>query len=366
MQKNIKVIAFYLPQFYPTKENDLWWGNGFTEWTNVGKSKPLFKGHYQPRVPADLGYYDLRLTGVREKQSELAKEAGIEGFCYWHYWFGNGDRLLDTVFDEVLMSGKPDFPFCLGWANHSWYKKTWTAEGTDKLLKEQRYCGVQDYTEHFQYVLKAFKDHRYIRHGNRPIFYVFDPESLPQEFLETWNRLAVENGLEGICFIGRIKDDLKYQRILDKGFSFVAPERTNAISIKASLFTRRYHQLINRFIGRPRNCYTYRHASEFFIDYKYDTKTEFLPSIIPGWDHSPRSGRNGFMLHDSTPEYFASHVRKVLSLIKGRATEDRIIFLKSWNEWGEGNYMEPDLKWGAGYIKALRTELDKFTSNNPD
>lgn len=120
-----KIIALYLPQYYPFKENNEWWGTGFTEWTNVGKAKPLFKGHYQPRVPADLGYYDLRLPCIREQQAQLAKEAGVYGFCYWHYWFGNGRRLMNLVFDEVLSTGKPDFPFCLGWANHSWYAKNW-------------------------------------------------------------------------------------------------------------------------------------------------------------------------------------------------------------------------------------------------
>ena len=119
-----RLISFYLPQFYPTPENDEWWGKGFTEWTNVGRAKPLFKGHYQPKVPADLGYYDLRIPEVREQQADLAREAGIEGFCYWHYWFGNGKRLLDRVFREVVETGKPDFPFCLCWANHSWYAKT--------------------------------------------------------------------------------------------------------------------------------------------------------------------------------------------------------------------------------------------------
>ena len=157
-----RVIAFYLPQYHPFKENDEWWGKGFTEWTNVGRAKPLFRGHYQPRVPADLGYYDLRMPEVREKQVNLAKEAGIEGFCYWHYWFGNGRRLMESVFDEVLISGKPDFPFCLGWANHSWFAKTWDKDGKkDKLLIEQQYLGIEDFKTHFGYALKAFKDPRY-------------------------------------------------------------------------------------------------------------------------------------------------------------------------------------------------------------
>ena len=146
MNKQVKIIAFYLPQYHPFKENDEWWGKGFTEWTNVGKAKPLFRGHNQPRVPTELGYYDLRLPLVREQQAQMAQDAGIYAFCYWHYWFGNGKRLIPEVFQEVLDSGKPDFPFCLGWANHSWYAKNWNSDGTttNRLLMEQTYPGIDD------------------------------------------------------------------------------------------------------------------------------------------------------------------------------------------------------------------------------
>ncbi len=162
-EKEIRVIAFYLPQFHPTPENDQWWGKGFTEWTNVGKAKPLFRGHYQPRVPADLGYYDLRVSETRVEQAEMARKYGIEGFCYWHYWFGNGRQLLQRPFQEVLASGQPDFPFCLSWANHSWEDKQFSKEGTHKMLMEQLYPGETDEIAHFNYLLPAFKDHRYIR-----------------------------------------------------------------------------------------------------------------------------------------------------------------------------------------------------------
>ena len=158
MNKRARVIAFYLPQYHPIPENDEWWGKGFTEWTNVGKAKPLFKGHYQPRVPADLGYYDLRLPIVREQQAEMAREAGVEGFCYWHYWFGNGKTLLAEIFDDVLKSGKPDFPFCLGWANHTWTRRNWNGAGKHKNedLLLQTYPGEHDHIQHFYNVLPAF------------------------------------------------------------------------------------------------------------------------------------------------------------------------------------------------------------------
>ena len=158
-----RVIAFYLPQFHPVKENDEMWGKGFTEWTNVAKAKPLYKGHYQPQIPADLGFYDLRVPDVRVEQANMAKEYGVEGFCYWHYWFGNGKRILERPFNEVLQSGSPDYPFCLGWANHSWSNKTWqkTAHFTKNItFLEQTYPGDEDYILHFNTLLPAFKDHR--------------------------------------------------------------------------------------------------------------------------------------------------------------------------------------------------------------
>ena len=179
MENIIRPIAFYLPQFFPTKENDLWWEPGFTEWTNVARAVPLFKGQYQPRIPRDLGFYDLRVPETREKQVMLAKEAGIEGFCYWHYWFGNGRRLLADVFHDVVISGKPDFPFCLCWANHSWYKKTWDPTKPNTLLIEQTYPGTKDYEAHFYEMLPAFKDSRYMKVDGKLIFGVFAPNDIP-------------------------------------------------------------------------------------------------------------------------------------------------------------------------------------------
>ena len=203
-----RVIAYYLPQYHPVPENDKFWGKGFTEWTNVAKAKPLFKGHYQPQIPADLGFYDLRLPEVREEQAKLAKEAGIEGFCYWHYWFGKGKKVLDMPFNEVLRLGKPDFPFCLGWANHSWTTKTWEkgkSFTTETMIFEQLYPGDEDYIAHFYDVLPAFKDKRYITVEEKPLFVIFDPAAFKDatHFMKLWNKLAKENGLKGIYFVGR-------------------------------------------------------------------------------------------------------------------------------------------------------------------
>lgn len=354
------VIAFYLPQFHSIPENDEWWGKGFTEWTNVKNAKPLFKGHYQPRVPTELGYYDLTSSKVREEQAKLAHEAGITGFCYWHYWFGNGKRLLGEIFDDVIRLKTPDFPLCLGWANHSWYMKTWDKNGTDKLLVEQVYGGEEDYIRHFNYALKAFKDERYMKIEGKPIFFIYDAMAVPNDFLRVWEKISRNNGFEGICFIGRIKSNDEYEKVLSKGFSYITCERINNIQTSKCTLNRRISQCLHLLKGQPANCYSYSKAYPFFINKEIDFKPNFIPTIIPNWDHSPRSGNKGFILHGSTPHLFRKHIKQVFHILHDRPTKDQIVFLKSWNEWAEGNYMEPDSRWGKQYIEVLREELDLY------
>ena len=199
------IIAYYLPQFHPFKENDEWWGKGFTEWTNVGKARPLYKGHYQPKIPADLGYYDLRLPIIRQQQVELAKEAGISGFCYWHYWFGGkGRQLMNDIIDNVHNEGKPDFPFCLGWANESWKAKQWRYDGLgDKILMEQRYEGDEDYRLHYEYACELFKDKRYIYIDSKPFFLIYKPNQFVdiKRFISLWNQWIKEDGLAEKCIL---------------------------------------------------------------------------------------------------------------------------------------------------------------------
>ena len=212
-----RIIAFYLPQYHPIPENDAWWGKGFTEWTNVGKAKPLYRGHYQPRVPADLGYYDLRVPETRQAQADMARSYGVEGFMYWHYWFGGGKRLLERPFNEVLASGEPDFPFALAWANETWKGFAHGLTNRNTLI-EQRYLGEQDYIDHFHAVLPAFRDRRYITVDGKPLFMVYKPLQHPdmQAFVELWQRLARENGLPGIYFVGQA-DVGQEQKILRLG-----------------------------------------------------------------------------------------------------------------------------------------------------
>ena len=368
METKARVIAFYLPQFHPIPENDEWWGNGFTEWTNVGKARPLFRRHYQPRVPADLGYYDLRLPEVREQQASLAREAGIEGFCYWHYWFGNGKRLLQRVFDEVLESGKPDFPFCLGWANHSWYAKTWDRSASDKLLIEQTYPGETDAKDHFHFLIKAFRDSRYIKVNGAPFFFIFEPLSVPKHYLDLFRKWTIEQGFPDIYLVANVNwgdDDDKY---LNYGYNAVLHNRlakprenrwahlsTTQIYIdKASRFIK------EKFLGIPRNALDFKKYMPVLFDAKIDSKIESIPEIIPQWDHSPRSGSRAgaAIFYNTTPELFYQQVITALDIIKEKPQENRLLILKSWNEWAEGNYMEPDLRYGKKYIEALRKALD--------
>ena len=355
---NPRVIAFYLPQYYPTIENDEWWGKGFTEWTNVGNAKPLFKGHYQPRVPADLGYYDLRIPEVREVQAQMAREAGIEGFCYWHYWF-SGRRLLDRVFEEVLESGKPDFPFCLCWANHSWFQKTWDPNKPDKLLIKQEYPGIEDYEKHFYAMLPAFKDERYIKVGNKPVFGIFAPMDIPSvgDFFRTWNKLAKLNGLDGFYFFGYTIAVNQVESILQLGFDSVVIDYVRSSLNTRSLLYRALVKIKRGFLNIP-------HLVEYceYVKYAlalYQKNENVHPSIDPNFDHSPRSGTKGTILINSTPEKWGNLCRKMLVKISGRFPETNFLFIKAWNEWGEGNYLEPDLKYGTGYLNELKKALEE-------
>ncbi|MEQ3237806.1 glycosyltransferase WbsX family protein [Bacteroides cellulosilyticus] len=381
--RKARVIAFYLPQFHPTPENDYYWGKGFTEWTNVGKAKPLFKGHNQPRVPADLGYYDLRLPEVREQQAKMAKEAGIEGFCYWHYWFGNGKMTLERPFQEVLESGKPDYPFCLGWANHSWSNKTWTKTSQfskDMMIFEQCYPGVKDDIAHFEYVLKAFKDKRYICVDGKPLFLVFKPLEVPhmKSFIELWQKLAIENGLKGIYFVGIAhtasnyiyKYGLKIPRIprtdetamyclqtLNLGFDAV---NTRGLWRAEVLSKGAFLKVIYAGLKKIGFDFVEKYDYNKIIDNFYteeEKKENIYPTILPQWDRTPRCGLKAPIYVNSTPSNFGKAIERVLKMIDEKKEEHKIMFLMSWNEWGEGNYVEPDLKYHDGYLKVLREKI---------
>lgn len=380
-----RVIALYLPQFHPIPENDRWWGPGFTEWTNVVKAKPLFRGHAQPKIPADLGFYDLRLPETRIRQAELAREAGIEGFCYYHYWFGHGRQLLERPFNEVVASGEPDFPFCLCWANHTWSNKTWerkSAMQKNSVLMEQEYPGVEDDTAHFNSLLTAFRDKRYMKVDGKLLFVVYNPYDMPQPraFIDTWRRLAKEHGLPGFHFVGMTPSTLTFkvmpdgtrqravpnlsssahifQSVLDMGFDAV-----NSMGKRRGemLYEGKWMNLAKtalRHIGLPTGSMRYDYAKtvrHFFAP--EDRWENVYPTLLPQWDRTPRvASYDGVYVH-ATPEKFQQHIRQAMELIADKQEEHRILFLKSWNEWGEGNYVEPDLQYGHGFLDAIRNGI---------
>lgn len=357
----VRAIAFYLPQFYPTPENDEWWAPGFTEWTNVGKARPLFRGHYQPRVPADLGYYDLRVPETREKQAEMARTYGIEGFCYWHYWF-NGRRLLDLVFREVVESGKPDFPFCLCWANHSWYAKTWNPNSPDKLLIEQTYDGESDYIAHFDAMLPAFKDNRYIRIDGKLVFGIFDVGFKEfKAFSSCWNRLAKENGIGEFYFFGLCQEAYQIPIARNNGFdNVVADSLVDTHYFSESKLKRKWGLIKRDYFHQPHvvhydNYVTY---SLGFFRNNYEKDPHIIPCIEPGFDHSPRSGIRGVVFDKTTPEKWGQVCKGVIDLIVNSKTHsEKVMFIKAWNEWAEGNYLEPDLKYGKGFLDEFASKI---------
>lgn len=346
----IRPIAFYLPQFYPTPENDEWWGKGFTEWTNVARAKKLYPRHYQPRIPADLGFYDLRIPSVREEQAAMARQAGIEGFCYWHYWFA-GRRLLDKVFTEVVETGKPDFPFCLCWANHSWSQKTWDVSKPDKLLIEQTYPGKEDYEAHFYSLLPAFRDKRYIKVDGRLLFGIYAPAHLPDSALlfETWNSLAEKNGLSGFYFFGFSQED--YASWKDQKYDTIVHDCLNDVFNHPELdghLLRLKKRAARKFLKYP---YTtqYDNYVHYTCQFLRDNP-QITPCIDPDFDHSPRSGGRWVIVDGSTPEKWGDLCRQTKGILQDRKNDSGLLFIKAWNEWGEGNYLEPDLKWGRRYL----------------
>ena len=354
MKTKARVIAFYLPQFYPTPENDEWWEPGFTEWTNVARAKPLFKGHYQPRIPRDLGFYDLRVPETREKQAQLAREAGIEGFCYWHYWFGNGKRLLAEVFEEVVESGKPDFPFCLCWANHSWYQKTWDPKKPNKLLMEQTYPGVEDYKNHFMAMLPAFKDKRYMKtKDGKLIFGVFSSYDIPdlQVFFETWNTLAIDNNLKGFEFFAFIQGSKQLSELPVGMYDRIVYDALHDTYEQYSDFSfTRYKNAIKMRLGIPVKLANYSDYVSAAIT-RFNDLPNITPCIDPMFDHSPRSSNRSIILHNNSPKLWRELCKKTKEIVQTNSDKDNLLFIKAWNEWGEGNYMEPDSKYGKAYIE---------------
>ncbi|GAB3603039.1 glycosyltransferase WbsX family protein [Microbacterium aureliae] len=348
-----RAIAFYLPQFFPIPENDLWWGPGFTEWTNTARARPLFFGHRQPTLPADLGFYDLRVPETRQAQSDLAQSYGVEAFAYWHYWFGGGERILERPFREVLEGGEPDIAFCLAWANQTWTGAWHGAH--DKILKQQRYLGADDDAAHFASVLPAFLDDRYLRVDGRPVFYVFRPEELPDPaaFVDRWQGLAQAAGLPGLYLVAEMSDLLgrgaRYVRGQADGFDASVYMR---IPAAVNGWSRARMRMLRKMLGGP-EVWPY---SDTILDQSPDTD-HVQPCVYPNWDNTPRAGRRGLVLQDAAPEKFERNVRAAVARLADRKPAERLLWVKSWNEWAEGNHLEPDLRDGHGWLEALKAGL---------
>ena len=300
-----RALAFYLPQFFPIPENDEWWGPGFTEWTNAARARPLFRGHQQPTLPADLGFYDLRVAETRHAQAELARRYGVEAFVYWHYWFGGGDRILDRPFREVLASGEPDIGFALAWANQTW-TGTWHG-APDRVLKQQTYPGPEDDARAFRELLPAFRDERYLRVDGKPVFYVFRPEELPDAaaFVDRWQGMARRAGLDGLYLVAEMSD------LLGRGARYDSCRRrmasTPACTCGFPSSVTRWTTLRMRATRKLRGGPEIWPYSDSIVD-SYPRGPRIQPCVYPNWDNTPRAGRRGLAVTGATPDRFQRNV----------------------------------------------------------
>lgn len=371
MIKRVKTLAFYLPQFHRIKENDEWWGKGFTEWTNMKKACPLFEGHYQPRIPLNKNYYDLLDVETLKWQSKIARRFGIDGFCIYHYWF-NGKMLLEKPMELLLSNKDIDINYCICWANESWTNAWVSSE--NKVLIEQTYGDEEEWKQHFEYFLKFFKDKRYIIDKNKPLLIIYRPELISNlnSMLNYWNELAELNGFDGICFgyqqsglDDMHKDnsmfslDIEYQpkyamkdkdekNIIRKGVRLIV-DKLNEKIFKNNIIQRNsskvrkynYDELWNNIINR--RARSNKSVAGAFVD----------------WDNSPRRGTNGIVLEGASPEKFEKYMRKqYLNVLNNY--QQPYVFIFAWNEWAEGGYLEPDEKYEFGYLESLYKAQDVF------
>lgn len=354
-----RIIAFYLPQYYPTDFNDKWWEPGFTEWTNVAKAKPLFPGHYQPKLPGELGFYDLRLPQTRERQAELAKIAGVESFMYWHYWT-DGKKVLNEVFEDVVKSGKPDMGFSLCWANHSWTKCAWNGYKKSTVLMEQKYPGEEDHIKHFYDLLPAFKDKRYTKVNGKILFAIFAPNLFPDfaDFAKLWNRLAIENGLNGFYFVGLTKDRSAHAEMKKQGYNATIEDYMDDFRRQCYMYSGLPFRILRKYFGIIFGN-NYEEYCNFVAKY-FRASSDSYPCIYPNWDHSARSGKIATIFRNAKPDVWGNFCSQIFKKCASIPHEENLVFVKSWNEWGEGNYLEPDRKYKRGYIENLRKALDSY------
>jgi len=345
----VKLIAFYLPQFHPIKENDRWWGKGFTDWIKVVRAQPNFVGHYQPHLPADLGFYDLRLEDTRIAQAELARHYGIHGFCYYHYWF-NGKRLLERPFQEVLGSGKPDSPFCLCWANENWTRR-W--DGREEEILMEQHCSVKDAKNFITALFKAFEDPRYIRVHGRPLLLVYRVDIIPNlaETVGLWRHECHRAGIGDLylCFVESFGNMGKDPESIDFDAAVEFPPHNQAYQYEESL-----RMLNSGFLGE---IFDYRKVASRLVNRSIPSHRLFR-TVMPMWDNTPRKQDSAHIFHRSSPERYEWWLREVVHQTRVlREEEERLVFINAWNEWGEGNHLEPDITHGHAFLKATLSAL---------
>lgn len=362
----MKILAFYLPQYHPIPENDAWWGPGFTEWTNVARARPLFRGHHQPRIPADLGFYDLRLAETRAAQAELARAHGVGGFCYYHYWF-DGKLLLERPFDEVLASGEPDFPFCLCWANENWSRRWDGAE--HELLMEQRYDRY-DPAAHFRWLSRAFADPRYVTVHGRPLFLVYNAGSIPDpaRVLDGWREAAREMGVAEpfVCGVLSPRNSMGYDDLAAAGFDAVTEfYPTGRRPLSGVLKTGAGGTMVEAYrkvreIASPLLPERQRPAIQSYAavvaEAMHNPPGEggAFPCVMPSWDNTARRGRRATIIQNDDADLYGSWLAHALRRAAERDPEEQIVFINAWNEWGEGCHLEPDLRNGRRFLEATR------------
>jgi len=362
----MKVIALYLPQYHAIEENSLWWGNGYTEWVAVKNAKPLYKGHYQPKIPLKENYYDLSNIKVMEWQAEIARENGIYGFCYWHYWF-DGKLLLETPLKNMLYKETPNFPFCFAWANESW-TRTWYGQKNNILIK-QEYGDKKSWEKHFVYLLKYFTDKRYMLIDKKPIFLLLNSCDIDpcEQLMDYWNDLSIKAGFSGIFFIkilsGRLIDkrpiEFAAQMFFEPGYTvkhgMPLPWRMN----------RRKNAIIRRYINKIKlpfkyieNILIYDEVYQNIIDRVPRGDIITIPGAFTDWDNSPRRKYSSSVFIGSSPRKFERYLIKLIEKAKYSYKID-MLFINAWNEWGEGAYLEPDEKNENGYLRAVNNAIKK-------
>lgn len=369
----MKAIAFYLPQYHAIPENDEWWGKGFTEWTNVKKATPVYEGHIQPKTPLNNNYYNLLDDDTKIWQANLAKDNGIYGFCYYHYWF-NGKLLLEKPAEQMLVNPKIDLNFCFSWANEPW-SRSWQGKTTDVIMP-QEYGTVDDWKKHFDYLLPFFSDKRYIKEKNRPMFIIYKPDIIPhcKEMMECWNDLAVEHGFDGIYWGFQFPTCFRngqFEELFDFGIEFEPlytrfwEEDFIDTSTKAGKknFLKKHPYLFLRYVTKK--YLNERHKKPVFYNYEEtcrlmkDRKPKFrnsVPGMFTGWDKTPRNGSKATIYKGSNPEVFKEYLKMQIRQAE-EIYHSEYIFITAWNEWGEGAFLEPDTQFGMQYLLALKETL---------